>query len=151
MPRRESAAFAFSEGTIQPTMIQLVKENKGQSLVEIALVLPVFLVLLALAVDGGRAYHRYMQVQHVARAAAFYGASHDGDVAATEDMARSFAEEIGLDTSSLDVEVTVGQDTDEYIVVTASYRMNTIMLGIAGYRALVLSDSAKAMVSGAGS
>jgi Flp pilus assembly protein TadG len=126
--------------------MQKIRHNRGQNIVETALVLPVFLVLLALAIDGGRAYHTYMRVQQVAREAAFYGAAHGGDVSATEDKARTLAENLGLDTDLLEVMVTEGSDGDDYVVVSASYRMDTILLGMAGYRTFVLRDSAKAMV-----
>lgn len=123
------------------------KRSSGQNIVETALVLPVLLILLALVVDGGRAYYRYMQLQHVVRDAAFYGAVHGGDVSAAEATARSAAADMGLDLSSLDVEATDGSERgEEYIVVRASYRMNTILLGMVGYSTFVLRDGTKAMI-----
>jgi Flp pilus assembly protein TadG len=47
-----------------------MKSEKGQSLVEFALVLPVLLLLLFGIVDFGRAFHAYLTIDHVGRDAA---------------------------------------------------------------------------------
>ena len=124
----------------------MFRRERGQSIVELALILPVFLVMLALVVDGGRAYYRYSQVQQVAREAAFYGATHGGDASATIAEAHSLAVDMGLDLSHLEVYVHECGCSDNSITVTVTYRMDTILLGIAGYPTLTLRDSAKAMV-----
>ena len=120
--------------------------DKGQSTVELALILPVFLVMLALVVDGGRAYYRYSQVQQVAREAAFYGATHGGNVPATRAEAMAHAAELGLELSRLEVNIHECGCSNNSITVTVTYHMDTILLGIAGYPSLTLRDSAKAMV-----
>ncbi len=53
----------------------------GQSLVEFALIIPVFLVLLLMAVDFGRLFFTYIQVSNAAREAAAYGAAQPTDSA----------------------------------------------------------------------
>ncbi len=52
---------------------------QGQALVEFALVLPVMLLLLLLAVDFGRLFFTYVAVNNAAREATFYAVSHAGD------------------------------------------------------------------------
>ncbi len=125
---------------------KMFKRQKGQSIVELALILPVFLVMLALVVDGGRAYYRYSQVQQIAREAAFYGATHGGNVAAVEAEAREHAASMGMELSRLEVRVHECGCSNNSITVTVTYHMDTILLGIAGYPTLTLRDSAKAMV-----
>ena len=53
--------------------------RRGQSVVEFALILPVFLVLLLMAVDFGRLFFTYIQVSNAAREAAAYGAAQPTD------------------------------------------------------------------------
>ena len=53
--------------------------HRGQALVEFALVLPVLLVLLLLAVDFGRLFTTYVSVNNAAREGAFYAAEHAKD------------------------------------------------------------------------
>src|SRR4051794_25746815 len=52
------------------------RRNQGQSLVEFALVLPVILLVLLVAIDFGRVYLGYINVQNMARIGANYAAAH---------------------------------------------------------------------------
>lgn len=47
-----------------------MKSEKGQSLVEFALILPVLVVLLLGVVDFGRVFHTYLTIDHAGREAA---------------------------------------------------------------------------------
>jgi PKD repeat protein/Flp pilus assembly protein TadG len=55
------------------------RRRRGQSVVEFALVLPIFLALLLMAVDFGRLFFTYIQVSNAAREAAAYGATQPTD------------------------------------------------------------------------
>jgi Flp pilus assembly protein TadG len=55
------------------------RRRHGQSVVEFALVLPIFLALLLMAVDFGRLFFTYIQVSNAAREAAAYGATQPTD------------------------------------------------------------------------
>lgn len=55
------------------------RRARGQSLVEFALVVPVVLSLLVIAIDLGRAMSAYNQVGGMAREGAFYGSLHPDD------------------------------------------------------------------------
>jgi TadE-like protein len=50
--------------------------GRGQSVVEFALILPVMLLLLAGAIDLGRAFYAYVAVENAAKEGALYGARH---------------------------------------------------------------------------
>ncbi len=52
------------------------RAGRGQSLVEFALVLPVILLVLVLAIDFGRTYLGYINLQNMARIAANYAANN---------------------------------------------------------------------------
>ena len=52
---------------------------RGQALVEFALVAPVMLVIMLLAVDFGRLFFTYVAVNNAAREGAFYAATHASD------------------------------------------------------------------------
>jgi Flp pilus assembly protein TadG len=51
----------------------------GQSVVEFAVILPLFMLLLLIAVDFGRAFFSYVALNNAAREAAAYGASGNDD------------------------------------------------------------------------
>ena len=53
-----------------------IRERRGQGLVEFALVIPVLLLLLLVAVDFGRVYLGWVNLQQMARIAANYAADH---------------------------------------------------------------------------
>src|SRR4051812_15839844 len=52
------------------------QKSRGQSLVEFALVLPVFLVFLAAALDLGRVFYANISLNNAAREGAFEAAKH---------------------------------------------------------------------------
>ena len=56
----------------------------GQALTEFALVVPVMMVLLLLAVDFGRLFFTYIEVNNAAREATYYASAHAGDAVYTE-------------------------------------------------------------------
>ena len=63
------------------------KRSRGQSLVEFAMVLPIMLLLTLIAIDFGRVYLGYINLQSMARIAANYAANEPDAWGATPDMA----------------------------------------------------------------
>ena len=57
------------------------RQSRGQSMVELALVTPLLLLLLMIAVDTGRALSAYNQIGGMAREGAYYGSLHPTDTA----------------------------------------------------------------------
>ena len=55
---------------------KVVKDKRGQSLVEFALVLPVIIFLLMAIMEGGRIFSAYVELQSVARDGARYASIH---------------------------------------------------------------------------
>ena len=57
-------------------MKKLIRQNKGQTVVEFALVLPVLIFLLLAIMEGGRIFAAYLELQNAARDGARYAAIH---------------------------------------------------------------------------
>lgn len=54
-------------------------DSRGQSLVEFALILPVFLLIVMVAVDFGRAFYSWVTITNAARVGANYAAANPND------------------------------------------------------------------------
>ncbi len=65
--------------------------NKGQSLVEFALILPIFLILVMGIFDMGRVVYYYSAIHNAAREGARYGAVQQCDFAGIQNRARHLA------------------------------------------------------------
>ncbi len=65
-----------------------VDRSRGQAIVEFALIFPIFLLLLLIAVDAGRLYFSLIQVHNAAREGAAVGAVSPTDLAAITARAR---------------------------------------------------------------
>lgn len=61
------------------SILGLLKAERGASLVELALVLPLLMLLLMGAVDFGRAFYLAMEISGAAQAGAEYGAQNPTD------------------------------------------------------------------------
>jgi Flp pilus assembly protein TadG len=59
-------------------------ESEGSSFVELAIVLPIFLLMFVPAVDIGRALYAAIEVSSAAEAGATYGVQNPGDIAGME-------------------------------------------------------------------
>lgn len=89
----------------------------GQSLVEFALVAPIFLLVLFAIVDFGMAFHAWITVTNSAREGARVGAVR-ADAATIEQRVRSTADT--LDQANLTVSVQGAQGTPGTSVVVAA-------------------------------
>jgi Flp pilus assembly protein TadG len=98
------------------------KGEDGQSLVEFALVLPIFLLVLFAIVDFGMAFHAWITVTNSAREGARIGSVH-APSAAIEQRVRDTSDT--LDQGNLSVSVSNADDQGgqpgESVVVDVSY------------------------------
>ncbi len=118
--------------------------SSGQSMVELALMLPVLAIVLVGILDLGRIYYAYITVVNVARAGARYAAAHppkpscDPDLdaaglAAIELRARKEAETSGINPAQLTIRVSCGSsDFEMPIMVTVWYNFQMITTRIVG-------------------
>lgn len=98
--------------------------EQGQGLVEFALVLPLFLVLLFALVDFGRGFQTWIEVTNAAREGARVGAV-GGTTSEIEARARAAA--AGLDQTDLAISSTgVGGTPGSSVVVTATYSFELV-------------------------
>lgn len=97
----------------------LIRSNRGQAMVELALVLPLILLILFGIMEFGRAYQAYITVNYLAREGARKGA-----VGATateiETLAKDRARIGGLDDSLVTVATTKSAD-GTLVTVKVSY------------------------------
>jgi Flp pilus assembly protein TadG len=80
---RQSATPVGAPGTpssARAILRRLRPTTRGQALAEFAIILPVFLLMLALAVDFGRLFFTYVQVHNAAREAAAFAATAPTDL-----------------------------------------------------------------------
>lgn len=103
------------------------KREDGQSLLEFALVIPIFLLVLFAIVDFGMAFHAWITVTNSAREGARLGSVH-ATAAAIEQRVRDTADT--LDQANLAVTVTNADDQGgqpgESVVVDVSYSYSLI-------------------------
>ena len=101
---------------------------RGQALVEFALTIAVFLLLVLGTFDVGRAFLAYTVVSNVAREASRYGAAHSSEagwVAAARQAGTNLA--VGLDPSAIALSVSTQQiDGLPYISVTGTYQFHSV-------------------------
>jgi Flp pilus assembly protein TadG len=93
-----------------------LKEERGASLVEMAVVLPVLGLLLLGAIDFGRAYYLGIEVQSAAEAGALYGTQNLTDIAGIESAATTDAPNV----SGITATATNGCECSDGSLSTAS-------------------------------
>ena len=137
--------------------------EKGQSLIEFALMVTLMLVLLAGILDLGRAYFTFLALQDAAGEGAYYGSIHptwqtSGDNADPNNIeyrVKNSAPSGGLvDWSSAAVSVNLPDDTPGQLItvtVTTNYTIVTPFVGaIAGTQTLPLSARSVAEIISSG-
>jgi len=98
--------------------------ERGQSLVEFAFIVPIFLLLLFAIVDFGMGFHAYITVTNSAREGARLGAVQ-ADAPSIQQRVRDTA--ASLDQAKLAVSVTNAQGTPgESVVVDVDYQYDLI-------------------------
>jgi len=125
-------------------------DERGQSLVEMALVLPLLFLLVAGIIDFGRAFNNHIIIINAAREGARYGSRypiHDEGIILA--VSREAAESgVLLDGSNvgIDPEPPAVALAGDPIVVTVTYQFDTILGGIVGADSLTLTSSAEMIV-----
>jgi Flp pilus assembly protein TadG len=103
-------------------MMKRRSRERGQDLVEFALVLPILLFTLMIILDLGRAVYYYSAIHNSAREGARYGIIYPDDPAGIEAAARDTA--IGLDPIAMTV--TINFPDDEHIQVVATFQFTAV-------------------------
>jgi len=122
------------------------RTERGQSLVELALILPTLLLLLSILFDGGRAVQGYIGIMNASREAAMAGAQSDLSDSQITALARSEVARSGLDGGLLTVTVTyAGSSPSQTITVDLAYEMPVITF-ISPVDSFSLSTSSQMLV-----
>ncbi len=117
------------------------RRQRGDSLVELALVLPVLLLILMSILDFGRAVYTYHVVANCAREGARYGVGIENDPAAIAAVVRNAA--VGLDTSQLTVSVTYPTQDTIRVEVNYKFRLITPLIAqVIGRQSMTLHSAA---------
>jgi Flp pilus assembly protein TadG len=108
-------------------MKRLLHHESGSSVAELALIMPLFLLILFGIVEGAETLNVWMILTNETREAARYAVAgvRDGDVNLASEVTSFFQTDVGsvLDTTGLTVTVTVGNDGVEptSVLVQAHY------------------------------
>ena len=111
---------------------RLMGEGRGQSLVELALLLPVLLILVLGTIDFGRVFFAYISVTNAARNGADYAAEGQAATADLDGIRTTALADTGdlPNTSPTNPGVAVATGTDSqgrlYADVTVSYAFTTL-------------------------
>ncbi len=110
------------------------KDQKGQTMTEFALVLPIIALLLFAVIQCGIAFNTYLTVTDAARAAARKGAvaTHGGGSPSSAAAAAARASAQNLDQSKFQVTVsaTPSWQKGADVIVTTSYPYEISLLGL---------------------
>ena len=126
------------------------REERGQSLVEMALVLPLLLLLVAGIIDFGRAYNNYIIITNAAREGARAASRPPNNSVLIEAAVRREAADSGLDADAIIITITPsgGAAAGATIEVAAEYEFDTILGSIVGVPSLTLYSSTVMVVFG---
>jgi Flp pilus assembly protein TadG len=107
-------------------MLRRRRDDRGQGMVEFALIVPVFLLIIVGLLDGALAVFNYSTVSNAARQGARV-AIVDQDVASIENAIEDAA--VGLDLDQLTVSLTPCSDIGCEFVVDVEYDYQSFFLG----------------------
>jgi Flp pilus assembly protein TadG len=126
---------------------KLLKFEKGQELVEYALILPIFLLILMSILDLGRAVYYYSAIHNSAREGARYGIVFPNDLSGIEDVVRQ--KSVGLDPAELTVTTSLPDEDTIRVVVTFRFIAITPIAGaLLGSNEVTLGSQATMRIEG---
>lgn len=126
-------------------------DERGQSLVEMALVLPLLLLLLVGIIDFGRAFNNYIIITNAAREGARYASHFPHYEEGIIDTVQREATDSGVPPESISVTIVgLNAPPGGTIEVTATYEFPTILGSFVGpsYSILTLRSSTAMVVFG---
>lgn len=113
---------------IAERLFQGIRKDDGAPLIELALLLPVLLLLLVGAVDYGRGYYAAIEVSSAAESGALYGTLNPSDTAGMISMAKLDAADVsGLSaTAAYGCECSDGSNASANCVATPACSSNVV-------------------------
>lgn len=108
---------------------QIPGRERGQSLVELAIALPLFLIVLLGIIDFGRVFYAYVTITNASREGARYGSLHPLQEA---DIKQRVMDEAASTVTINNSEITVSWDDPDHpdtITVTVNHDFETLFFG----------------------
>jgi TadE-like protein len=100
--------------------------KNGQSLVEMALLLPVLLLISVVAIDLGRGIYYYSAIYNAAREGARYGIIHPDNITGIEQKAIDMAVGVNLHNSNITVTPDPADNNIDTIKVSITYKFEVV-------------------------
>jgi len=131
-----------------PTRLAGLRGERGQSLAEMALILPILLLLIMGIVDIGRAFHHYVVLENAAREGARYGSKYAWLDTNVPTIVRNEAQSNGLNPAAISVFVAypTTKTIGEPIRVRAELIMNTIMGSLIGRSTITIRTETQMVI-----
>jgi Flp pilus assembly pilin Flp len=135
-------------------IIRLIRRSeRGASLIETALVLPLLLLLVGGIVDLGGAFNSYIMVTNASREGARYASKFpkdaDGIVKATKQEATNFGVALADEEMVIYVEFAEGQLSGKPVSVSVTFKHNTLfgnMIGIGDQSGRITISASTTMI-----
>jgi Flp pilus assembly protein TadG len=120
--------------------------ERGQSLVELAIFMPLLILILACIVDLGRGFYDYIIISNAVMQGARYGASYPGDTDGIRTRVTNETTGTNITLTSISISYPSGNSAGNPIRVAVSYQIYTILGSILGPSQLTLSRSVDAVI-----
>lgn len=128
-------------------MITHKKQERGQELVEYALILPIMMLILMSILDLGRAVYYYSAIHNSAREGARYGVINPEDSAGIEAVVRNKA--VALNPTDLSVVIVLPDEDTVQVTVTYQFAVVTPIAGaLLGENVITLGSRAAMRIEG---
>jgi len=126
------------------TSLLALKREHGQDLIELALVLPLLLVILMSVLDLGRAFNTYMVLTNAAREGARLAARDPYDITAITEVALNETRSAGLPDDEVTVSV-IPAPSGSPVQVTVAYDF-PLLSGLLPFTEIPMSVSVEMVV-----
>jgi Flp pilus assembly protein TadG len=132
-------------------LVQIRREERGASLVELALVLFLLVLLVAGIADVGRAFNSYMVIVNASREGARYASRFPHDDTGIEGAVKAEAASSSVPPGDIGIAVgNLGGKSGEEISVTATYDFPTLFGSILGTATIPMNNTTRMVIFGVG-
>lgn len=136
-----------------PCWARLIRRReRGNSLVEMAVIAPLLVLLLTGVVDFGRAFNVYIVITNAAREGARYGARFPDRSDEIREAVKWEAAATGVTLTDSDIAIDPDPDSEpvaqagDPIRVSVEYQFPTVLAGILGFEDIAIRASTAMMV-----
>jgi len=123
--------------------------DRGQALVEMALILPVLILLAMATIDVGRVFSGYLSITNAAREGAAYAARHPNDANLSSDVTNAVTTELNgqiPNAPTVSVDLPAGWTAGSQVTVTVTTTFPLLTTAVFSPASLSLHSQASMMV-----